>query len=107
MKGIVFRLFFILILPCIFSGYAAAAESKLVEKVLPIGKVHSDWEIHTPSVKISPDSTRITYVTRKNKKFVVVENGRLSPEYDGIGKDTPVFSPDSKHMVYIAKKVAD
>ena len=45
-------------------------------------------------------------MARKNNKFAVVENGQISHEYDDIGKDTPLFSPDSKHLAYIAKKGA-
>ena len=104
MKRIFTRLLVILIIPVIYAGYATAAEPKLVEKNIPLGKVQADWEMYVPSLKISPDSTRMAYMVRKGNKFAVIENGQISPTVDGIGKDTPIFSPDSKHVAYIAKK---
>ena len=75
-------------------------------KNIPIETIHADWEMYLPSLKISPDSTRMAYMVRKGNKFAVIENGQISPTVDSIGKDTPIFSPDSKHMAYIAKKGA-
>jgi hypothetical protein len=45
-------------------------------------------------------------VARKGKKFFVVQDGRVHKEYDQIGKDTPIFSPDSTRLVYKAFKGA-
>ena len=99
-----FRIIFFPDYPVIYAGFADAAEPKLVEKTISLGEMHTDWDMYIPSLKISPDSTRMAYMARKKNKFAVIENGRISPEFDGIGKDTPLFSPDSKHLAYIAKK---
>jgi hypothetical protein len=40
---------------------------------------------------------------RGGKWFVVVD-GKEGKEYDGIVKGTPVFSPDSKHLAYMARR---
>ena len=106
MKRIFSRLFFILIIPVIYSVYAVAEEPKLVEKIISIDKIQGDWEMYVLSLRVSPNSTRVAYMARKGNKFAVIENGQISPEYDDIGKDTPLFSPDSKHLAYSAKKDA-
>lgn len=31
-------------------------------------------------------------------------DGKEGPEYDGITEDSPIFSPDSKHVAYGASK---
>jgi len=37
-----------------------------------------------------------------NKQFVVVD-GKEEKQYDGIMKSTPIFSPDSRRVVYAVK----
>ena len=106
MKRIYSILFFVLIIPVIYAGLAIAAEPKLVEKNISLGKVYADWEMYVPSLRISPDSTRMAFMARKGNKFAIIENGQISPTFDSIGKDTPIFSKDSKHVAYIAKKGA-
>ena len=72
MKRIFPRLFFILLLPVVFSAYPASADPRLVEKTFSLGKVPVNWEIYAPSLNVSPDSKRMAYMARRNNKFAVI-----------------------------------
>ncbi len=51
---------------------------------------------------LSPDGRRYAYLDGKNKKWVVVLDGRVGPGYDEIGQNTLVFSPDGRRFGYVA-----
>jgi hypothetical protein len=55
---------------------------------------------------LSPDGKRTATVVPKGKRgpFTVVVDGKASDEYEGIAVGMPVFSPDSKHVVFAALK---
>ena len=71
-----------------------------------IGKIHPSSVAE--SFKVSPESKRVAYVAVSrglftgDKLFVVVD-GKEEKPYDGIVAGTPIFSPDSKRVVYTAK----
>jgi hypothetical protein len=43
-------------------------------------------------------------VAGRGGKWFVVVDGKEGKEYDGIAKGTPIFSPDSKHLAYLARR---
>jgi len=66
--------------------------------------------IGSPGFVFSQEGNRLAYAARvaygdKNGypyKWLVIVDGQAGPEYDAI--ETPVFSPDGKHVAYWAKK---
>jgi len=56
----------------------------------------------------SPDGKRIAYIAfpepKPSTRLLVVVDGKEGPLYDGIDKRSPLFSPDSRKCVYMAKK---
>ena len=76
-----------------------------VESVSEILVVEVDFSSWIPaSLEISPDGKRVAYFAKvgKGKPFVVVD-GEEGKQYDGIGKGTPVFSPDDHDSIrYLA-----
>jgi Tol biopolymer transport system component len=61
-----------------------------------------------PDVVIGPifstDSSRVAYAAWKtDEKLVVVVDGRESNEYDDIGRDSIVFSPQGTHLAFTAR----
>lgn len=95
----------------LFTGSSSAAgkndaDTLLMKEEVKVFKNNSlvDWKIYSKSVITSPDVTKIAYVVHKDGKMRVVINDNAGPEYMGIKAGTPVFSYDSKHMAYIAKK---
>lgn len=54
------------------------------------------------TLTISPDGTRIAYVTIDAGKVRVVIDGIPGTPYDGIAAGKPVFSPDSRRVAYAA-----
>jgi hypothetical protein len=54
------------------------------------------------SLIVSPDNKRIAYAVRVDNKQVVVVDGKMEKQYDGIGIGSLIFSLDSKHMAYVA-----
>jgi hypothetical protein len=50
----------------------------------------------------SPDNRRFAYIASVAGKAVVVTDGKQGPQYDSIVKRTLSFSPDSRHVAYIA-----
>jgi Tol biopolymer transport system component len=60
------------------------------------------------TVRFSPDSRRVSFVAGKlhNGGAAVVVDGRVGPTYEliGDGDDSNLFSPDSRHHVYVAKQ---
>ncbi len=89
-----------------FSFSAQSADNTvLTEKIEVLFEAPKEWSTFLESATPSPDSKHISMVaTKKGKIFAVVLDGKILKEYDSIGKDTPVFSPDSQHMAYKAKK---
>lgn len=49
----------------------------------------------------SPNGQRLSYVARRGEKFVVSQDGQEGPDFPFI-LTGPVFSPDSRHILYIA-----
>lgn len=52
-----------------------------------------------PAPVFSPDSKRVAYVAKNDKRWVVVVDGQAGPEFDRIS-GFPIFGPDSKHFAY-------
>jgi len=55
-------------------------------------------------IGISSDLTRIGLVIETGDKYHIVVDGNLSKPYDDISINTFIFSPDSKHFAFAAKK---
>ena len=68
------------------------------------------------SLAVSPDSRRLAYVAKADAKAFVVVDGKEQKHYDDIGRTfpiftydevcvgAPIFSPDSRRMVYVARE---
>lgn len=68
------------------------------------------------SLTASPNGRRIAYVAKAGQKYFVVVDGKEEKQYDGIGKGifapvtkafywgTPIFSPDSQRLAYVARE---
>jgi len=52
----------------------------------------------------TPHGCHIAFAALKGDKQLVVVDGEPGPEFDGIGKDHPVFSPAGKRVAYAAQK---
>jgi hypothetical protein len=52
----------------------------------------------------SPDSARLAYVAGKERKQVVVLDGRVLGAYDHIEPGSLVFSPDGRHLAWVGAK---
>jgi hypothetical protein len=50
----------------------------------------------------SPDSNRVAYAARTDKKWVAVVDGQPGPQCDAVWG--PAFGPDSKHVVYAQRQ---
>ncbi|MBW2597007.1 MAG: PD40 domain-containing protein [Deltaproteobacteria bacterium] len=93
----------LMLIPCAL----VHGETTLKEKVVSFGSLPAGWRIYPASLKVSRDSSRVAWVAGREGKFsVVVDSEGPGPLYDGIGADTPVFSPDSRHIAYKAGKGA-
>jgi len=53
-----------------------------------------------PHVRFSPDGNRYVVTMRRDRRFYVISDQGVSPAYEIA--DQAVFSPDSKHLAYIA-----
>jgi WD40-like Beta Propeller Repeat len=53
-------------------------------------------------IAVSPDNRHVAYVVERAGEFFVVLDGAKHKEYDWIGQETPLFSPDSQRMAYVA-----
>lgn len=104
MKRTFLALFFTLSIILLGAGYLCAAAPQLVEKTVSFGTAYTDWDVFAPSLVVGDDARGMAFVARKDKKYAVVTNGKISPSYDSIAKDTPLFSPDGKRAAYIAKR---
>jgi hypothetical protein len=51
---------------------------------------------------VSPDNKHVAHVVERAGKFFVVLDGAQQKEYDWIAQETPLFSPDSRRMAYVA-----
>jgi hypothetical protein len=51
---------------------------------------------------VSPDNRHVAHVIERAEKFFVVRDGVREKDYDWIAKKTPLFSPDSRRMAYVA-----
>ena len=58
--------------------------------------------ISSSSPAFTPDGNHVVYVARKDRKAVVIIDGKDEPLYDKIGHGIPFFSSDGKHMAYTA-----
>jgi Tol biopolymer transport system component len=53
----------------------------------------------------SPDGKRVAYAgVQERGKVVVVVDGQAGPAWHGVGDDSVCFSPDSRHVAYLARK---
>jgi len=68
--------------------------------VLFVDGVQTNSEGEMTDYLYSPDSQRLVAVMLKDAKKRIDEGGRQSRPHDGIG--SPCFSPDSKHLAYVA-----
>ncbi len=81
----------------------------LTEKVVPfpMPEINApDKQIYLESMVISPDSEHIAYVCKNAGKLFVSQDGKKGPSYDTIQQGTPLFSLDSKQVIYVARKGA-
>jgi len=53
-------------------------------------------------VVVSPDNRHVAQVVERAGKLFVVMDGMQQKEYDWIAQATPLFSPDSRRMAYVA-----
>lgn len=58
--------------------------------------------ISSKSPAFTPDGNHVVCVARKDRKAVVIIDGKDEPLYDRIGHGIPFFSSDGKHMAYTA-----
>ena len=89
----------------LFAGVAIPAQEEVSRKVASekvIGEVGSSRMFHK-SFRVSPDSRRVTYITRAGNKSVVVVDGKKEKEYYLIEPRSLVFSPDSQRVAYAAR----
>jgi Tol biopolymer transport system component len=54
------------------------------------------------TLRFSPDSRRLAYVARRDRKLLVVVDGKEGHEHDGVANQCLVFSPDSQRVGYMA-----
>jgi WD40-like Beta Propeller Repeat len=52
--------------------------------------------------RVSPDQRRAAWVRNQDGMAVIVVDGRAGPAYESVG--VPVFSPDSRHVAYRARR---
>jgi len=70
-----------------------------------LGSLDGMRPLHASIVRFAtPDGCHIAFVAQKGDKQLVVVDGELGPEFDGIDRSSLVFSPDGKRIAYIAKK---
>jgi len=97
---------------CLVAGFrvVSAAEVTLATKEVSLGNLPPG----SIRLAVSPDSKRVGYVAQRGGqrllvgrevlllggKWLVVLDGVEGRQYDGIGKGSPVFSPDSKRLAY-------
>ena len=55
------------------------------------------------STIFSPDSQHVAYAAKQGAKWLVVEDGKPGPAYDGIMNGSLIVSPDSQRIAYAAK----
>lgn len=51
----------------------------------------------------SPNSREYSFSLCRNNKWIVVQNGIEGKEYDGLSNTGLVYSPDSRHLLYVGK----
>jgi hypothetical protein len=101
---------------CLVAGFrvVSAAEVTLATKEVSLGNLPPG----SIRLAVSPDSKRVGYVAQRGgqrllvgrevlllgSKWLVVLDGVEGRQYDGIGKGSPVFSPDSKRVGYGAHR---
>lgn len=83
------------------SGKYAFIGKKGKNYVANINGKESPSYISMAGLVISPDEKQSIFIARKGSNDVAVINGKEGKEYPMFaGGSTPVFSPDSKHLVY-------
>ncbi len=83
-----------------------------VAATLDVGKLmlrttHSSLGKIVPGIvflAVSPDKRHVAHVVERAGRFFVVLDGVEQKEYDWIAEATPLFSPDSRRMAYIAMR---
>jgi hypothetical protein len=84
--------------------YGAATETRQFV-IAPGGKPQPEYD-GLAGLVVAANSTRWAYTARTGATWRVVVDGVEHAAYDEIGEDTPVFSPDGKHVAYIARQGA-
>jgi hypothetical protein len=60
-------------------------------------------EIAEGTLIFSPDRRHLAYAARNGSKWLLVSDGRPSPEYDEVIKNSLVFSSDGNHVAYAVR----
>lgn len=68
---------------------------------------HHPFDLFKKNTIISPDNRCIAYISNELIVKQMIINGKEGAEYDEIDKTSSLFSPDSKHFVYLARKEKD
>ena len=99
-------LFFVIILLCLGALPQPGEAITLTETIIPFDPPPADWKIYMKSIKVSPDLKHISYVIHNDDgdDVSVMFDSKKGPSYGAIDINTPIFSPDSEHIVYIARK---
>ena len=81
-------------------GAGKTSAVKLTLSEMPLTEI--DPGISWKSLAISPDGSQVAYMAQRGDRWLVVEDGHESVEYDAIVTPGPIFSPDSKRLAYVA-----
>ena len=74
------------------------------------GVEQAEYDEKVVNLYFSPNGKRLAWLARQDGKQFMVVDGRKEKEYDRISgynffnMGSPMFSPDSKHLAYSAKK---
>jgi Tol biopolymer transport system component len=83
-------------------AYAAKKDKKWLVVVDSQAGAEYDGLLEEPgNLSFSPDGQHLSYIVEQGDKSFLVVDGQISVEYGHIG-DSPIFSPDRKHVAYAA-----
>jgi len=68
------------------------------------GREGGEYDAIATSPILSPDGKRTAYIADNGAGWCTVVDGREGPVYDEIRKESLQFSPDSRRVIYVAKK---
>ncbi|MBN2799581.1 MAG: hypothetical protein JXX28_10575 [Deltaproteobacteria bacterium] len=93
----------VLIVLALIALAAGPLARREVDAELSLGQVDSGFI--PDSFRVSPDQRSVTWVSRVTGGQVrVAVNGRYGPLYDDVAVGTPIFSPDSRQVAYLARR---